>query len=287
MKCPNCGAEVSGNVCEFCGSQLSTGTNQKAHCSNCGSTNITFKRENAGEYKVKGKNAKRVVHRTVGYCKDCGNTWYIGDDIPKKRKTWLWVLGWIFIFPLPLTILMLRKKEMKPAIKYGIIAVAWVLYLVIALTYKPNEDKKVDTVNPTETIAPAQIKDTTKAEKPAKSEESTKTELLSFVLKDGETGEYGLEVILNKDTEFEEHEIAYHLPAGTYTVENLNSKGAGQVSVYCGGPEKNGEWEEFVADDNCARPIVVMAGESKELVIKDGQFVVLSDETSNIQFTLK
>ena len=49
----------------------------------------------------------------------------------KKRKTWLWVMGWILIFPLPLTILLLRKKEMKSPIKYGIIAVAWIIYLVI------------------------------------------------------------------------------------------------------------------------------------------------------------
>ena len=49
----------------------------------------------------------------------------------KKRKTWLWAMGWILIFPLPLTILLLRKKEMKSPIKYGIIAVAWIIYLVI------------------------------------------------------------------------------------------------------------------------------------------------------------
>ena len=49
----------------------------------------------------------------------------------KKRKTWLWVMGWILFFPLPLTILLLRKKEMKSPIKYGIIAVAWIIYLVI------------------------------------------------------------------------------------------------------------------------------------------------------------
>jgi len=52
---------------------------------------------------------------------------------PKKRKTWLWVLGWLFIFPLPLTILLLRKKEMKAPIKYGIIAAAWIIYLIIAI----------------------------------------------------------------------------------------------------------------------------------------------------------
>ena len=49
------------------------------------------------------------------------------ESKPKKKKTWLWVLGWICIFPLPLTILLLRKKDMKPALKYGIIAVAWII----------------------------------------------------------------------------------------------------------------------------------------------------------------
>lgn len=44
-------------------------------------------------------------HRT-----DAGNTASQEIVAPKKRKTWLWVLGWICIFPLPLTILMLRKK---------------------------------------------------------------------------------------------------------------------------------------------------------------------------------
>lgn len=147
MKCPNCGAEVSGGFCSFCGSQLSEETTQKVKCANCGSTNIAFKRENQGE--IRGKKAKQIVHRTVGYCKDCGNTWYIAENSPKRRKTWLWVLGWIFIFPLPLTIILLRKKEMKPVIKYAIIAVAWVIYLIIALASKSNnEEKTVETLPP-------------------------------------------------------------------------------------------------------------------------------------------
>lgn len=53
-----------------------------------------------------------------------------------KRKTWLWVIGWIFIFPLPLTILLLRKRNMVPAVKYGILAVAWIAYFIIVLTGK-------------------------------------------------------------------------------------------------------------------------------------------------------
>ena len=273
MKCPNCGAEVSGSVCNFCGSLLSAETTQKARCSNCGSTNITFKRENQGE--IRGKNAKRIVHRTVGYCKDCGNTWYISEEAPKPRKTWLWVLGWIFIFPLPLTILLLRKKEMKPFIKYTIIAIAWIIYIIIAIAYKPsNKEESKDSASPTSASAKMETSGQAK-------------ETQTFVLKNGELGEYGIEVILNEGTEFEEREIAYHIPSGTYIVKNISGNNAGQISVYCSGPEKNGEWEEFVADENCAKPLVVMAGETKELEILEGQFVVLSDSSNDYQFTLK
>lgn len=52
---------------------------------------------------------------------------------PKKRKTWLWVLGWICIFPVPLTIIMLNKEDMSKKARYGIIAAGWILYLLIGL----------------------------------------------------------------------------------------------------------------------------------------------------------
>ena len=52
---------------------------------------------------------------------------------PKRRKTWLWVLGWICIFPVPLTIIMLNKEDMSKKARYGIIAAGWILYLLIGL----------------------------------------------------------------------------------------------------------------------------------------------------------
>ena len=276
MKCPNCGAETKGTVCEYCGSEIRQQRNSKAACSKCGSTNIAFKRENQGE--VRGKKSKQVIHRTVGYCKDCGNTWYVAENVPKKRKTWLWVLGWICIFPLPLTILLLRKKNMKPVVKYLIIAVAWLAYLLIAFSGN-SEDKESSLTEAT--IAPtSQVEESSQVSTPAEAP-------LTFIIMDGELGEYGEEVVLNAETEFEEHEITYYIPAGTYSVTNLNAKGGGQVTVYSGGPEYDGEWQYFVADENCASPIVVMAGETKELAIKEGQFIVLSDGTENIQFVLK
>ena len=58
---------------------------------------------------------------------------------PKKRNTLLWVLGWLSIFPLPLTILLLRKKEMKPGKKYGFIVAAWSVYLIMAAVANKND----------------------------------------------------------------------------------------------------------------------------------------------------
>ncbi len=153
MKCPSCGAEVgTSKFCEFCGTQISSEMRREQEqlnmkgCPECGSTNIQFRRENQGE--IRGKQSKQVIHRTVGFCKDCGATWYpnsAANAVPKKRKTWLWVLGWLFIFPVPLTILMLRKKEMKPVLKYGIIAVAWIIYLIIGIGGNSNKEETTNT----------------------------------------------------------------------------------------------------------------------------------------------
>lgn len=62
----------------------------------------------------------------------------------KNGKIWLWILGWICIFPVPLTILMLRKNGMKPGAKYGIIAAAWCVYLIIGLS--PRTDNNTNSV---------------------------------------------------------------------------------------------------------------------------------------------
>ena len=52
----------------------------------------------------------------------------------RNSRIWLWILGWILFFPIPLTILLLRKKNMKPVVKIGIIAVAFAVYFGIVLS---------------------------------------------------------------------------------------------------------------------------------------------------------
>lgn len=77
----------------------------------------------------------------------------------RGRKTVLWVLGWVFAFPIPLTILLLRKKSMKAPLRYGILALAWLLYLLIILpggketdtdTPQPEVPQVIETAVPQE-----------------------------------------------------------------------------------------------------------------------------------------
>lgn len=127
MKCPNCGAEAKGKFCEFCGSEL---PKEKA------TINITNNYYVNAEEKPRSKSNNRASTTTKS----------------KKKRTWLWVLGWICIFPLPLTILLLRKKNMKPAVKYGIIAVAWLLFFAIGSSGN-NETEAPSSTVPSHTEA--------------------------------------------------------------------------------------------------------------------------------------
>lgn len=187
MKCPSCGGEIYNNrICPFCGSQITAEMREaqerinKAGCPKCSSSNVQFKRENQGE--IRHANSNRIIHQTVGFCRDCGYTWYPESEyqyqqpfnqyqeLPhqyqqpvsqyqqplKKRRTWLWVLGWICIFPVPLTILLLRKQDMKPAVKYGIIAIVWIAYFMIAISGQ-NKNKSTDAANESKVISTVEI----------------------------------------------------------------------------------------------------------------------------------
>lgn len=104
-----------------------------------GGTRSTFSIPGTGISYVKesrNSSGKRAGKNVMGGYSGMGNT---GE--PKKRKTWLWVLGWLCIFPLPLTIL-LRKKVMKAPIKYGIIAAAWIVFLMIAIVGTSGSDSE-------------------------------------------------------------------------------------------------------------------------------------------------
>ena len=149
MKCKYCGAEIESNTkfCAHCGSQISLEMRKeqeqlnKKGCPKCGSSSIEFNREDR-TVKRKGKNTKKVK-ATVGVCHDCGYTWQTAETKTETTdRTWLWVVGWILIFPVPLTILMLRNDKLEAKVRYIIIGVAWAAYILLMLIADLTRDDR-------------------------------------------------------------------------------------------------------------------------------------------------
>ena len=272
MKCPNCGAEINNSkYCEFCGSQITADMQKeqellnKSACPKCGSTNIKFAREKIGESK--GKRGTQIIRTTTGVCNDCGYTWQT-QDAPKKKKTWLWVLGWIFIFPVPLTIILLRKKDMNSILKYGIIAVAWIVYLAIGFSGGGNnaDNTTMDPTAETSVISSTENEQMTTEITTAQITETKNT----IEIIDGEKGEYGKEITMSAGTDLEEKLIVYYVPAGKYIVKNLGNYKT-QVSVY-EGFEKNSEtgYDEYT---NTGNIVVLDVNGKDEIEVPDGWFI--------------
>ena len=127
MVCPNCGASLQVDAdqknltCSYCGNGLYVDDEVKhVQYDNAEETGYQFEK---GRQRAQAE-ATRVQQQTFNM--------NFGKP-PKKRKTWLWVLGWIFIFPVPLTILMLRNQKLSKPVKIGIIVAAWIVYLIIGL----------------------------------------------------------------------------------------------------------------------------------------------------------
>ena len=145
MVCPNCGASLQVDAdqknltCSYCGNGLYVDDEVKhVQYDNAEETGYQFEK---GRQRAQAE-ATRVQQQTFNM--------NFGKP-PKKRNTWLWVLGWIFIFPVPLTILMLRNQKLSKPVKIGIIVVAWIVYLIIGLAGGGSGDNKDSSNANTET----------------------------------------------------------------------------------------------------------------------------------------
>lgn len=119
MKCPSCGAEMTGEVCEYCGTRTrreNTRMNQNG-CPKCGSTNVRYSLE----------RSTWITQETHGFCRDCGYNWVKGDNSFSSfgTETILWIVGWLMCFPIPLSVLILRAKSIPPVVRYILIAALW------------------------------------------------------------------------------------------------------------------------------------------------------------------
>ena len=133
--CPKCGANLRVDAdrqsafCEYCGGQILIDDEaQHLQIDNA---------ESAGYAFEKGRQRAQSEAQAQRY--------YTAQPQPtpkRNKKIVWWVLGWIFIFPIPLTILIARNQKLKTGAKIGIIVAAWIVYLLIGITgnaVKANE----------------------------------------------------------------------------------------------------------------------------------------------------
>lgn len=86
----------------------------------------------------------------------------------------------------------------------------------------------------------------------------------------GEQGEYGTLITFNKGTEFEQTVIAYHIPAGEYTVTNIGEY-MNQFNIYSD--------ETHITDEGWEEPAkgvfvkLMDVGATEDFTIEDGQYI--------------
>lgn len=130
-------------TCAHCGAQLTIDIDKSmAFCQFCGAELIidqqnSFINENNAEsigYQFE-KGRQRAQRETV--YQQAGNSTLPSPPVRKRHIFW-WVMGWIFIFPIPVTILVARNKRIKSWMKALIIIVAWAVYFLIGALAKNN-----------------------------------------------------------------------------------------------------------------------------------------------------
>ena len=131
--------ELIDFTCPHCGAQLEVKAGQqKAICRFCDSEMLIEHRESSSSTSHTDNSDQHSSERQQEYYTQ---PLYVQPAVQpaaarKKRHTFRWVMGWIFIFPIPATILTYRSDKLKPVIKVLIIAAVWLVYLLLIFSKK-------------------------------------------------------------------------------------------------------------------------------------------------------
>ena len=132
-KCPQCGANMIFNanskqaVCEYCGMTLLVDEGATSiKCINAEEAGYNFEKGRLRARAEFGNHAPTVVHHVHHYKN-------VYEEPVEEEKSgnlwWLWLIGWVAVFPVPATILILRAERMGWFWKLFLIIGAWEMYL--------------------------------------------------------------------------------------------------------------------------------------------------------------
>lgn len=132
-KCPQCGASMVFNattqrvICEYCGMTLLVDEGiTSVKCINAEEAGYNFEKGRIRARAELAASSSPVVHHVHHYE-------YSSPELVEEKKTpnlwWLWLIGWLVVFPLPATILILRAERMGWFWKFVLIIGVWEMYL--------------------------------------------------------------------------------------------------------------------------------------------------------------
>lgn len=139
-KCPHCGGDITYKEgtksikCEYCGSIL--------YIENENSDNKVYESSEEAGYnfekgrqRAKSENIPINNYNNYSYGETTTNVFdnnYDKNEKKTKKKfsnKLLWILGWLLIFPIPITILISRSEKISKGWKVFFIVLVWMVYL--------------------------------------------------------------------------------------------------------------------------------------------------------------
>lgn len=129
MICPNCGGALEASdtskqaKCPFCDSVIAVDDEVR---------HIQFDNtEKAGYDFEQGRMRAQQEAVSARIAEEQTRVQAQQDAERKKRNLVWWVLGWIFLFPVPLTVLIVKSKKLKPLWKVILVVALWGAILLI------------------------------------------------------------------------------------------------------------------------------------------------------------
>lgn len=155
---------------------------------------------------------------------------------------------------------------------FWVIVAVVVSFIIVGLNPEKNETAEANIPAQTvpATIVPATTTPKTSAPIATVAPESS----LRFTLTAGEKGEYGELMTLNKDTEFEETQYVYYIPAGVYIATNCGEY-TDQISIYSREIVITSEGWEEPAETFGAH--LIQPGETAEMHIEENQYIEIHE----------
>ena len=133
------------SCCPYCGAQQEIDPAQDiAYCRYCGKPSPVSK--TIGGIQERRQTLPRLDGESIPVFPRESDSYYTEPQKTKKRHIFWWIVGWIFCFPIPLTILMLRNRKFPTAARIAIIVLGWIVYLALGLRGRANQTTRTPSV---------------------------------------------------------------------------------------------------------------------------------------------